>query len=67
MLIEEKADFIGFINSELIEEDGILYNTGFSFEFRMPEIIDQTSVSRDILYICLSAIYQKLNEIEFIN
>ncbi len=66
MLLNEKANFIGFINSELIEENGILYNTGFSFGFYMPNLeLFQTTCPKDILYICLSAIYQKLNEIEF--
>ena len=65
MLIEEKADFIGFMNSEIIEENGILYNTGFSFEFSMPNFEScKNSQPNDILYICLSAIYQKLNEID---
>ena len=66
MLIDGKADFTGFINSELIEENGILYNTGFSFEFMLPdfEACDMTC-PKDIFYICLSTIYQKLNEIEF--
>ena len=65
MLINEKADFTGFINSELIEENGILYNTGFSYEFTMPDFnMCYTTTPKDILYICLSAIYQKLNEIE---
>ena len=65
MLIEEKANFIGFINSELIEEHGILYNTGFKFNFIMPDLSGNISPKpKDILYICLSAIYQKLNEIE---
>ena len=65
MLLTEKADFMGFINSELVEENGILYNTGFSFEFSMPDFEKyQTTQPKDILYICLSAIYQKLNEIE---
>ena len=67
MLIKEKAKFMGFINSELIEEKGILYNTGFSFEFIMPNFeVCQTTHPNDILYICLSAMYQKLNEIEFL-
>ena len=65
MFIEEKANFIGFINSEVVEEDGILYNTGFSFEFCMPDFdMWQTAYPKDILYVCLSAIYQKLNEVE---
>lgn len=66
MLLTEKADFMGFINSELVEENGILYNTGFSYEFSMPDFDEyQTTQPKDILYICLSAVYQKLNEITF--
>ena len=66
MLIEERADFTGFINSELVEENGILYNTGFSFEFLVPDFdICNTTSPKDIFYICLSTLYQKLNEIEF--
>ena len=65
MFLQEKANFIGFINSEIVEENGILYNTGFSYEFFMPDFdICQTTQPKDILYICLSAAYQKLNEIE---
>ena len=65
MLLEEKANFIGFINSELIEEFGVLYNTGFRFNFIMPDLEKNISPKpNDILYVCLSAIYQKLNEIE---
>lgn len=58
MLIQENANFIGFINSEIIEDDGILYNTDFNFDFLIPE------TSEDILYICISALYQKLNELD---
>ena len=65
MLIDEKADFIGFINSNLIEENNILYNTGFSFEFTMPEY--ENLLNFDILYICTAAIYQKLDEIKLLN
>lgn len=66
MLIKEKAKFIGFINSEVVEEEGVLYNTGFTFEFSIPNFeVCQTTHPKDILYICLSAMYQKLNEIEF--
>ena len=68
MFLEEKANFTGFINSEIVEENGILYNTGFSYEFSMPDFdICDTTVPKDILYICLSAIYQKLNEIKLLN
>ena len=66
MLLNEKANFIGFINSELVEECGVLYNTGFSFEFSIPNLeVCQMTHHNDFLYICLSAIYQKLNEITF--
>ncbi len=65
LLQKEKANFMGFINSYLIEENNILYNAGFSFDFIMP---DMTAISedcrKDILFICMSAIYQKLDEIE---
>ena len=65
MLVNEKANFIGFINSELIEYNDIIYNTGFSFEFIMPDLsIELFPNSKDFLYICLLAIYQKLNEAE---
>ena len=61
LLNNEKANFVGFFNSEIIEEDGILYNTGFRFGFKKPQ------TEEDLLYICLSATYQKLNEIKFYN
>lgn len=65
MLVEEKAKFMGFINSEIVEEGGVLYNTGFSFEFIMPDFdICQTTSPKDILYVCLAAVYQKLDEIQ---
>ena len=65
MLTTEKAKFLGFINSEVVEESGILYNTGFSFEFSMPDFdMWQTAYPKDILYVCISAVYQKLNEVE---
>lgn len=58
MFLKEKANFIGFFNSELIEDEGVLYNTGFSFEFISPK------TKTDLLFLCLAAIYQKLNEID---
>ena len=65
MLIKEKADFIGFFNSELIEENDILYNTGFDFGFTMPDLsLLKNPTTHDILFICLLALYQKLNEID---
>lgn len=59
MLKEEKADFIGFINSTVILCENKLYNTGFSFEFH------RLNCNIDILYILSLAIYQKLNEVDF--
>jgi len=65
MFLEEKADFVGFINSDIIEENGILYNTGFHFGFEYPDLDwADVTIPKDILYICLSAIYQKLSEIK---
>lgn len=59
MLQKEKADFIGFIHSEVIPYDGKLYNTAFRFGFRQP------ACNLDILYVLWLAIYQKINEIIF--
>jgi len=65
LFTNEKADFMGFINSELIEENSILYNTDLSFEFSVPNFkAHNKEYPKDILFICLSAIYQKLDEIE---
>ncbi len=58
LLIKEKADFIGIINSELILSNGVLYNTGFNFKF--PEL----DCNIDPLYLFYAAVYQKLDEIE---
>ncbi len=60
MFVCEKANFVGFFNSYVIFEDNKLYNTGFSLGFEYPNL----NPTNDFLYICLSAIYQKLNEIE---
>ena len=66
LLQSEHANFTGFINSDLIEEKGILYNTGFFFNFYMPDMKKVAEKKEmDFLYICISAIYQKLNEIDF--
>lgn len=56
MLIKEKADFIGFINSEVILNEDKLYNIGFNFNFYFP------GIEKDLLFILQLAIYQKLNE-----
>jgi len=65
MLLGENANFTGFINSFVVVEDNKLYNTGFSLEFEHPNLdVTKSNQAKDILYICLSAIYQKLNEIE---
>ena len=58
MFNTEKAGFTGLINSEIIVSRGIIYNIGFNFKFVLPE------QSNDLLYLFISALYQKLNEIE---
>ena len=55
----EKANFIGFINSSVVEKDNILYNTEFDFTF--PDF----NINKNLIYILISSLYQKLNEIEF--
>ena len=55
MFVNEAANFIGYINSHVILSKQKLFNIGFSLDF--PDI------KEDLLYICISAIYQKLNEI----
>jgi phosphoribosylamine-glycine ligase len=57
MLKTENADFVGFINSEIIVFENKIYNIGFNFEFSKPNL------DADFLYILNSAIYQKLDEI----
>ena len=65
VLVSEKADFIGVINSNLIEEDKVLYNTGFSFEFVIPDLSCMPdNYPKDILFLSLLMMYQKLDEIE---
>ena len=56
MLIRENADFIGFINSEVILYNDKLYNVGFNFSFSYPNI------EKDLLFVLQLALYQKLNE-----
>lgn len=58
LLKTEKADFVGFINSEIICFENKIYNIGFNFEFSKPNF------NADFIYLLNSAIYQKLNEIE---
>lgn len=57
MFLSEKANFVGTINSDLIESNGKLYNVGFSFEFL------KQNLEYDIFYILTMAIYQKLDEV----
>lgn len=57
MLNKENAIFLGFIQSEVILCDNMLYNTGFKFGFR------KINCDIDILYLLWMAIYGKLNEI----
>lgn len=59
MLKSEKADFTGFLNTQLIWSESKWYVRGFSLDF--PE----KNIPKDILYILVAAIYQKLNEISF--
>lgn len=55
MFIQEKANFIGYINSRVIYSNGMLYNIGFNINF--------PNFGQDILYLTISAIYQKLDEV----
>lgn len=58
MLNSEKADFIGFITTNVIIREEKIYTTGFRVEF--PDFDSNV----DLIYILISAIYQKLDEIE---
>lgn len=55
LLIDEKANFMGFINSELVWFENDWYNLSFGIDFPKPKI--------DFLFLLNSALYQKLNEI----
>ena len=57
LLNKEEAKFIGFINSDITVFENKIYNIGFNFRFIEPE------TQTDLLYILISAMYQKLNEI----
>ena len=59
MLKEEKADFMGFLNTKLVWANSKWYACGFSLDF--PE----NTCDKDILYVLVAAIYQKLNEVSF--
>ncbi len=54
MLVSEGANFIGFFNSKIIY-NGKIINIGFDFAWN--------NVEFDILYLAISMIYQKLDEI----
>ena len=56
MFLSQNANFIGFINSEMIYTNNKLYNIGFNFDLPI--------IKQDILYVAISIIYQKLNEID---
>ncbi len=60
LLVEEKFEFIGFINSKLIISSGKVYNIGFSLDFSM------FNNNIDFIYLLNSAIYQKLDEIKLL-
>lgn len=51
----EFSEFIGYITSRLIISKGTLYNLGFKLSFPETQV--------DLLYIFISAIYQKLDEL----
>lgn len=58
LLKEEKADFLGFINSKLIWHDNNWNHLRFDLGYVKP-----TKIKHDLLFILTSAIYQKLDEI----
>ncbi len=58
LLQEEKAEFLGFINSELIWHDNNWNHLRFDLGYVKP-----TKIKHDLLFILTSAIYQKLDEI----
>ena len=60
MLNSEKADFIGFITTNVIIREEKIYTTGFRVEF--PDLDRNV----DLIYSLISAIYQKLDEIELL-
>lgn len=57
LLIEEKFEFIGFLNSKLIIAKNKVYNIGFSSD------LTEIGTNIDLIYLLSSAIYQKLDEI----
>lgn len=52
----EFSNFTGYITSKLIISNGTLYNLGFNLNFPVTD--------KDLIYILISAIYQKLNELD---
>lgn len=57
LLVKEKFEFIGFLNSKLILADNKVYCIGFSSDF------SGLRTDIDFIYLLDCAIYQKLNEI----
>ena len=55
MFCGETPNFIGYITSKVMLSDEKLYNLGFSLEFPI--------FAEDIIFVLVSAIYQKLNEL----
>ena len=55
MFVQENPNFIGYITSRVMLSDEKLYNLGFNLEF--------PSFDDDIIFVLISAIYQKLNEL----
>ena len=52
----ENANFIGFFNSRLINNNGKMYNTGFGLNY------SPANFDKDFLYILYCGIYRKLHE-----
>lgn len=57
LLINEKANFIGFLVSKLLIKKGKCYNVAFGFDYLA------TKFEMDFLYLLNAGIYQKLNEV----
>jgi phosphoribosylamine-glycine ligase len=63
MFSDEKADFVGFFNTKLVWSKNDWYV--LDFVMHIDESFNLELLDKDFLYILNSAIYQKLNEINF--
>lgn len=61
MFAAENPDFIGYINSKIIISKQNLFNIGFNIDF--PYL--PSDYKEDLLFILISAIYQKLDEFKW--